>query len=80
MDAIEKGGPLWATPDRVAMGYAPMLEDAGIRFIDYSGDFRWESHRLGRIVILSARPEDSEGLEDFLIREFFGTPTVGPGR
>jgi hypothetical protein len=46
----------------------------------YSGDFRWESHRLGRVVVLSARPEDNEGLEDFLIREFFGTPVLGPGR
>lgn len=46
----------------------------------YQGDFRWESHRLGRVVILSARLEDNEGLEDFLIREFFGTPTLGPGR
>jgi hypothetical protein len=45
----------------------------------YAGDFRWESHRLGRVVILSARPEDNSGLEDFLIREFFGTPTLGPG-
>jgi hypothetical protein len=42
----------------------------------YSGDFNWESHRLGRVVTLSARPEDNEGLEDFLIREFFGTPVV----
>jgi hypothetical protein len=46
----------------------------------YKGDFRWESHRLGRVVILSARPEDSEGLEDFLMREFFGTPVLKPGR
>jgi hypothetical protein len=42
----------------------------------YSGDFRWESRRLGRVVTLSARPEDNEGLEDFLIKEFFGTPTL----
>ena len=41
----------------------------------YTGDFRWESRRLGRIVVLSARPADNDGLEDFLIREFFGTPT-----
>jgi len=46
----------------------------------YTGDFRWESHHLGRVVILSARPQDQEGLEDFLIREFFGQPTMGPGR
>jgi hypothetical protein len=34
-------------------------------------DFNWESYRLGTVVVLSARPEDSQGLEDFLIREFF---------
>jgi hypothetical protein len=38
----------------------------------YSGDFNWESQRLGRVVILSARQEDSAGLEDFMILEFFG--------
>lgn len=37
----------------------------------YSGDFNWESRQLGRVVILSARTEDSAGLEDFLIKEFF---------
>lgn len=42
----------------------------------YTGDFQWESHRLGRVVTLSARPGDNEGLEDFMIREFFGTPTL----
>jgi hypothetical protein len=42
----------------------------------YQGDFNWESHRLGRVIVLSARPEDNAGLEDFLIREFFGTPTL----
>jgi hypothetical protein len=42
----------------------------------YQGDFRWESRRLGRVVTLSARPEDNEGLEDFMIKEFFGTPTL----
>lgn len=42
----------------------------------YSGDFNWESHRLGRVVVLSARPEDQTGLEDFLMREFFGQPVI----
>ena len=46
----------------------------------YQGDFKWESHYLGRTVILSARLQDNEGLEEFLIREFFGTPTLGRGR
>ena len=35
-------------------------------------DFNWESHRLNRVIILSARMRDNEGLEDFLMREFFG--------
>jgi hypothetical protein len=39
---------------------------------EYSGDFNWESQMLGRVVILSARVQDNAGLEDFLIREFFG--------
>ncbi len=46
----------------------------------YTGDFQWESHRLGRTVKLSARVEDSEGLEDFMMREFFGTPRINPRR
>lgn len=39
----------------------------------YKGDFNWESHRLGRTIIMSARIEDSEGLEDFMMKEFFGS-------
>jgi hypothetical protein len=38
----------------------------------YKENFNWESHRMGRVVVLSARIEDSAGLEAFLIREFFG--------
>lgn len=37
----------------------------------YTGDFNWESHRLGRVIVKSARPEDSAELEEFLMREFF---------
>ena len=37
-------------------------------------DFNWESHRLNRVIVLSARPRDQEGLENFLMREFFGEP------
>ncbi|WP_374356309.1 hypothetical protein [Chitinimonas sp.] len=39
----------------------------------YSGDFNWDSYRLGRVIPLSARPEDNAGLEEFMMREFFGT-------
>jgi hypothetical protein len=38
---------------------------------EYKGDFNWESHRLGRVIVLSARLEDDTGLEDFLRQEFF---------
>lgn len=44
----------------------------------YSGDFRWESNRLGRVVVLSARPADQPGLEEFLMKEFFGAPPPAP--
>ena len=37
-------------------------------------DFIWESKRLGRNVSLSARARDNEGLEEFLLREFFDDP------
>ncbi len=40
----------------------------------YKEDFNWESHRLHRVVVLSAREKDTKGLEDFLMREFFINP------
>jgi hypothetical protein len=36
-----------------------------------SGDFLWESIRLGRYITLSARPRDNAELERFLMKEFF---------
>ena len=36
------------------------------------GDFVWVSRRMGRQVALSARPADNAGLEEFMMREFFG--------
>jgi len=38
------------------------------------GDFVWVSRRLGHDVTLSAAPDDNAGLEEFLMREFFGDP------
>ncbi len=38
----------------------------------HQGNFNWESQRLDRTVVLSARPEDNEGLEAFMLKEFFG--------
>ncbi|HSI25610.1 MAG TPA: hypothetical protein VK952_08295 [Methylotenera sp.] len=39
----------------------------------YQGDFPWDSKRLGKVVTLSARPEDNSSLEEFLMTEFFGS-------
>jgi hypothetical protein len=33
-------------------------------------DFTWDSHRLGRVVTLSARQADTAALEEFMMREF----------
>jgi hypothetical protein len=38
---------------------------------EYSGDFEWESQRLGRSITKSARIEDTADLESFLMREMF---------
>ncbi len=37
----------------------------------YQDKFNWESHRLGRVVVLSAKLEENAGLEAFLMKEFF---------
>lgn len=37
----------------------------------YTGDFNWDSQRLGRVVVLSARQADTKGLQAFLMKEFF---------
>lgn len=39
----------------------------------YQGDFPWDSKRLGKVITLSARPEDNSSLEEFLMTEFFGS-------
>lgn len=39
------------------------------------GDFTWRSDRSGRDVTLSARPEDNDTLERFLMDELFGPPS-----
>jgi hypothetical protein len=76
----------WREVYEVDAGVGGNLELALVRrMIDlirdhYTGDFNWESRRLGRVVVLSARPEDRAELEDFLVREFFGQPVVNPRR
>jgi outer membrane biosynthesis protein TonB len=61
----------------VRKGDAPDIRIAVIRRMiaiireQENEDFIWESKRLGRNVLLSARQQDNRGLEDFLMREFF---------
>ncbi len=42
------------------------------------GDFTWRSHRMNRVVTLSARQQDTAALEEFMLREFFFNPRIAP--
>jgi len=72
----------WREVIEVDIGNSPNINLAIIRRMielirtHYTGDFNWESHRMGKVIVLSARQEDNEQLEDFLYREFFGTPLI----
>ena len=44
----------------------------------YNGDFNWQSQRLRQVVVLSARPQDNDFLEEFLLKEFFGIRGIVP--
>ena len=63
---------------QVEIGNNPSIEIAIVRrMIElirryYQGNFNWDSQRLDRTVVLSARVEDNEGLEAFMLKEFFG--------
>jgi hypothetical protein len=37
----------------------------------YQGDFSWDSQRMGRVITMSARPQDNAALENFMMREIF---------
>ena len=79
-----EGQKKWREVIEVDAGVGGDLELAMVRRMitlirtHYTGDFQWDSHRLGRVVVLSARPADQPGLEEFLIKEFFGSPVVKP--
>lgn len=40
----------------------------------YKENFNWDSRRLGRVVVLSARPKDEADLRRFMTQEFFESP------
>ena len=68
----------FATPDRVSMAYAPALADAGVRFLDYSGDFRFGSEAAyGRYA--DAHPSIADGQHGaaaLLDRSTYGIPEL----
>jgi hypothetical protein len=45
-----------------------------------TGDFEWDSHRLQRVVTMSARPQDTAELQAFLFKEMFPEYHSGRGR
>jgi hypothetical protein len=68
----------------VRKGSAPDIRIAVVRRMisiireHEQGDFIWESVRLGRNITLSARARDNAGLEEFMMREFFGGEARAP--
>lgn len=69
---------IFATPDRVSMGYASALANAGVRFIDYSGDFRFPS-AAAYSQYAAAHPsvgESGHAAEALLERATYGIPEL----
>jgi type IV secretory pathway VirB10-like protein len=74
----------WLTAVTVERGSEPDIETAIVKKMielirkEKTGDFEWESHRLNRVVTLSARPQDTQELMNFLFKEMF--PEYKPPR
>jgi type IV secretory pathway VirB10-like protein len=74
----------WLTAVTVERGSEPDIETAIVKKMielirkEKTGDFEWDSHRLNRVVTLSARPQDTQELIDFLFKEMF--PEYRPPR
>jgi outer membrane biosynthesis protein TonB len=74
----------WLTQVTVEQGSEPDVETAVVKKMielirrEKTGDFEWDSHRLGRVVTLSARPQDTDELMAFLFKEMF--PEYRPPR
>lgn len=69
---------VFATPDRVAMEYAPALLQAGVTVIDYSGDFRFESesdYTRYAMLLPRGRPEPHR-CPELLDRAVYGLPEL----
>ncbi|MFC5512943.1 hypothetical protein ACFPOU_17720 [Massilia jejuensis] len=67
----------WLTSVTVEQGNEPDVETAVVKKMielirrEKTGDFEWESHRLGKVITMSARPKDTAELQAFLMKEMF---------
>jgi hypothetical protein len=67
----------WLTSASVDRGNEPDIETAIVKKMielirkEKNGDFEWDSHRLNKVVTLSARPQDTQELMNFLYKEMF---------
>jgi hypothetical protein len=74
----------WLTAVTVQRGSNPDIETAIVKKMielirkEKTGDFEWDSHRLGKVVTMSARPQDEQELQAFLFKEMF--PEYKPAR
>ncbi|MFL6675439.1 MAG: hypothetical protein ACJ8LG_19360 [Massilia sp.] len=74
----------WLTQLTVEQGGERDVETAVVKKMielirkEKTGDFEWDSHRLGRVITMSARPQDTAELQAFLYKEMF--PEYKPGR
>ena len=74
----------WLTSVTVEQGTEKDLETAIVNKMielirkEKTGDFEWDSHRLQRVVTMSARPADTAALQAFLFKEMF--PEYKAGR
>jgi N-acetyl-gamma-glutamyl-phosphate reductase len=73
---------VFATPDGVSQGYAPALADAGTRFLDYSGDFRFGS-AADYARYARAHPgiaDETHAADALLGRAVYGVPELAAER
>ncbi|MFL6707780.1 MAG: hypothetical protein ACJ8HI_06200 [Massilia sp.] len=74
----------WLQQVTVELGTDPDIETAIVNKMielirkEKTGDFEWDSHRLQRVVTMSARPKDTAELQAFLFKEMF--PEYKPAR
>jgi hypothetical protein len=67
----------WLSQVRVELGSEIDIENAVVSKMielirkEKTGEFEWESHRLGRVVKMSARKEDEAELRAFLLKEMY---------